>query len=61
MTAEKLTIEHVIESLRIRQSSVPQPEGCEVANAYRQELIPDLTEALHIIAVLLTEARRANA
>lgn len=54
-----LTIEDVIRSLKLRHQSVPQPEGKEVAAAYSSGLLPDEATMLHVIAVLLAEARRA--
>lgn len=55
------TIQSVIRELRESQSTVPQPEGKEVADAYKSgELDSDPVFLLHIIAVLLSKARNAD-
>lgn len=55
---DRLTLDHVLASLKLRSWSVPQPEGQEVAQAYKDGKLPDEATQLHVIAVLLAEARR---
>ncbi len=55
-----LTLKHVLDSLKARHGSVPQPEGKEVVEAYKAGDLGSESDMLHVIAVLLAEARRVD-
>lgn len=56
-----LTIEDVMNSLKLRNWSVPQPAGKEVADSYKNGTLPeDTATLLHVIAVLLAEVHRLS-
>jgi hypothetical protein len=53
-----LTLQDVIRELRESNATAPQPEGKEVADAYKSgELDTTTGHLLHIIAILLRKAR----
>jgi hypothetical protein len=54
--AEAVTIESVLDFLKVKSNCIPQPEGREVVEAYRKGLL-DQTVALNVIAVMLSKAR----
>lgn len=56
-----MSIESIVAELRQNQWTVPQPEGSEVAEAYRAGVLTaDPVDLMHIIAVLLHRSREAR-
>lgn len=57
----KITINSLLEELQRNHSSVPQPDGKEVALAYEDKRLEDHSTCLHVIALMLRKLRDMQA